>query len=262
MGGGIFIWYKKRYLRILIPYLVIYVPYCLIFMLLGKYSIVDSILCLSTLEYWLFHRGAWFVSLILVLYIFAPLFYMLLSGNRRILFALGIIAIIMVLSNISFVNSGSNMIMANVQGALERTPSFIFGMALAFACKSQKSVSVFWIIMLAIIWIFSLKVFHIAAVEWLLVPSILYMSYYFLRLFNFQWIMNSMTFLGKISLESYLTNITLNSILLLLIPAYISSSVFYGRYLEYGIVVVIGLISAFLIHQMSVRIMKINEINN
>lgn len=261
-GGGIFIWYKKRYLRILIPYLIVYVPYCIIFLLLGKYSVVDSILCLSTLEYWLFHRGAWFVSLILVLYFIAPLLYMLLSGNRRIAFALGMIAIIMVLGNISLKDFGSNVIMANVQGALERTPSFIFGMVLAFYCKSQKSVSVFWIIMLAILWIISSKVFHIAAVEWLLVPSILYMSYYFLRLFNFQWIMKSITFLGNISLESYLTNITLNSILLLLIPAYITSSVFYGRYLEYGIVVVIGLTSAFLIHQMSVSIMKKIEINN
>ena len=49
--------YQKRFYRIYIPYLMVYLTYCLVFILLGKYTIGDSILCISTLEYWLFHKG-------------------------------------------------------------------------------------------------------------------------------------------------------------------------------------------------------------
>ena len=98
--GGYLLYYKKRFQRILVPYFLIYVPYCIVYMLIGKYSIVDSILCLSTLEYWLFHRGAWFVSLIIVLYLIVPLFYRCIKGAFYWLLPFCLIVIIMVLSNL------------------------------------------------------------------------------------------------------------------------------------------------------------------
>lgn len=54
--------------------------------------------------------------------------------------------------------------------------------------------------------------------------------------------------LGMVSLESYLTNISINKLLLYLIPNYIDSRIFYGRYLEYTFVIVAGLFIAFLIN--------------
>lgn len=92
--------YKRRIYRIYIPYLMVFIPSCLVFMLLGEYSVCDSIFCLSTLEYWLFHRGAWFVSLIVLLYLVAPFLYRALIGKHKWIIALGIIIALMILSDI------------------------------------------------------------------------------------------------------------------------------------------------------------------
>ena len=79
--GGVVTYCKRRFYRIFIPYGFIFIPYCLIFLFLGIYTIADSLLCITALEYWFYHRGAWFVSLIIFLYIVAPLLYKLLSND-------------------------------------------------------------------------------------------------------------------------------------------------------------------------------------
>ena len=99
-----FPFYKKRFFRIFVPYFIIYIPYCLIFILLSLYSIGDSLLCLSTLEFWLFHRGAWFISLIIILYLFVPFLYKGFSTQYKWLIAVGIITVLVILRNINIVS--------------------------------------------------------------------------------------------------------------------------------------------------------------
>lgn len=247
--GSYIIWYKKRFLRILIPYLIVYVPYCIVFQLLGKYSVVDSVLCLSTLEYWLFHRGAWFVSLILVLYLITPLLHKCLSCNHRWLWAFCFIVSLMVLSNIDIEGTAPTNVLNNIQWAFGRVPSFILGMAISKDCKSDAKISAFWILLTTVLWVILAKIFHLAATAWMIVPLLVFLSVVFIKLLSKVSVAyNSLTLLGKMSLESYLTNITVNSLLLALIPTYISSNIFYGRYLEYSIVVVFGLMSAYIVH--------------
>ena len=85
-----------------------------------------------------------------------------------------------------------------------------------------------------------------------MIPIVLYIFIPLLKMLDKSGIDKSLNFLGKISLESYLTNITLKSILGVLIPAYISMS----QYLEYAIIVVVGLLLAYYVHNVAKKILS------
>lgn len=248
--------YKKRFYRIFIPYFMIYIPYCLIFILLDRYSIRDSILCLSTLEFWIFHRGAWFISLIIILYIISPFLYKVLLGKSKWLIAIGIIAILTILRNIPLADQSYSNVLYNGQLALARVPSFIIGLAIGPYCKEGKQISSLYMLLLCCICIITSKYIGIWKCPWLIVPILLYIFILMIKLIENLWINKCFKFLGKISLESYLTNITLKSILAALIPAYISSPVFYGKYLEYAIIIVAGLLLAYYVHNVAKKILS------
>lgn len=84
---------------------------------------------------------------------------------------------------------------------------------------------------------------------WIIVPLVIFVLIKIIeRLPASISVLNSV---GKISLESYLTNISINKLFIVLIPHYICSNVFYGRYLEYSIVIVLGLLLAFMVNKLS-----------
>ena len=248
--------YKRRIYRIYIPYLMVFIPSCLVFMLLGEYSVCDSIFCLSTLEYWLFHRGAWFVSLIVLLYLVAPFLYRALIGKHKWIIALGIIIALMILSNIPVEDQSSTSVPYNIQSAFSRTPSFIIGLTIGPSCKEGEQLTVTKMAIFIFVSIISSIILGFWKCLCLIVPILLYILTPLIRWSKGSWIDKSLHFLGKISLESYLTNITLNGILIVLIPAYITSPVFYGRYIEYSIVVVVGVLLAYVIYNASQRVVK------
>lgn len=253
-GGASY--YKRRLSRIFIPYLMIYIPYCIFMMLMGKYTIGDSLLCLSTLEYWVSHRGAWFVSLILVLYLLSPLLFRLLESKSKWLHVTIIIAVIMTICNWPGVEASGSGFMRNVCFALGRVPSFVLGMAAGQACLRDKKITAAWCILPVVLYVVCVKIFSIyEGLAWMLMPLMTYLLVWFLRLIkNISWCVCAFNFLGKISLESYLTNITINSILMTLIPAFIVSPLFYGRWLEYSIVIAGGLMVAFYVNEVSSKL--------
>ena len=251
--GGV-LWYKKRLNRIIIPYLIVYIPYSIVMLLQGKYTMGECLLCLSTLEYWVSHRGAWFVSLILVLYLLSPQLFIMMKSKGRWLYEGLIIVGIMAICN-SVEPSGSGFV-SNVVFALGRVPSFLLGMGLGNLCQQNRKISASWIIMPVVLYVVFVKVcavYH--ALAWMLIPLMTYLFILFLKLTKaITCCVRAFNFLGKISLESYLTNITLNSLLQTLIPAYVASSLFYGRWIEYTIVVVVGLIVAYYVNKISSQI--------
>ena len=248
--------YKKRFYRIYIPYLMVFIPSCLIFMLLGEYSLYDSILCLSTLEYWLFRRGAWFVSLIVLLYLVAPFLYRALNGEHKWIIAMAIVIALMILSNIPIEDQSSTSVPYNIQRAFSRTPSFIVGLTIGRSCKEGKQLTVTKMAIFIFVSIISSIILGFWKCLWLIVPILLYILTPLIRWSKGSWVDKSLHFLGKISLESYLTNITLNGILIVLIPAYITSPILYGRYIEYTIVVVAGILLAFIINNAAQRVIN------
>lgn len=61
------------------------------------------------------------------------------------------------------------------------------------------------------------------------------------------WIGKIMVLMGKISLESYLLNISINALLTVLISqnSLSESPLLFGNYLQYAIVIIIGALLAF-----------------
>lgn len=246
MNGGGVTYYKKRTYRILIPYLLVYIPYCLILLSLGEYSFSDCLLCFATLEFWLFHRGAWFVSLILLLYLFSPLLFRLLDSRYKWISVIVIVSIIIVLCNIP-VQEGSNSVLSNLQFAFSRMPCFVLGMAVGKNCKENKTISLWWLFIVAALALVERKILGMtSAMAWATTPFITYLLIIVIKLTQrFVALNKAYLFLGKISLESYLTNITIKTLLLILIPTYFNSPIFNGRYLQYAIVIVFGLLAAY-----------------
>ena len=70
-------WYLKRFKRLLIPYTLSYVPLCVLRGIIRGDSLLNIIGDISTLSFWTRHSGAWFVALIIPLYIIAPFLYSL-----------------------------------------------------------------------------------------------------------------------------------------------------------------------------------------
>lgn len=230
-------------------------------LLLKNYSFFDCLLCLGALEFWLFHRGAWFVSLIIVLYLLSPLLYQLLTRKYKWLILSLFILLLMILCKISFEDRSNTNVMYNIQFAFSRVPCFLVGMSIGKLCKDNYYCSFVWPILLFSLGWSLQKFFHInSCTEWLTLPLFLYLIFLCMNsLSNTPKIDSLLKTLGGISLESYLTNICINNMLILLIPTYLSSRLFYGRYLEYLVVIVVGLLLAFYISALYKAIIRVND---
>ena len=249
---GYVIYCKRRCYRIFVPYLLIFIPYSIFYLLLHKYTIVDSLLCVSALEYWFFHRGAWFVSLIVVLYLLAPTLYKKASRKGKCFYVGVFIFVIMVLCKMPDEGVSHTNVVQNMQFACGRMPSFMMGMAVAQECMDKNKVSVIWLLALAIAGVVLAKFFSLGfGTAWMIIPLMMWLFVVLLNLAETTWLDIALLFLGGISLESYLTNISINSALSAVIPDQLYSTVFYGKYLQYAIVVVAGLVLAYYIKKWS-----------
>lgn len=253
---NLLLWYKKRFYRIFTPYLLIYFPYCIILLFLKRYNVCDCLLSLSALEYWFFHRGAWFVSLILFLYLLSPVLFRIISCKNTWVVSILFIVTLTFLSNITIENSASSSLINNIRIAFSRAPSFIVGMAIAPGCKSGKSFPSPLLLVLASLGVATRLLFNInQGLEWTVVPLIVSMAIVLIKaMYNIRWINKSLSVLGGISLESYLTNITLNSLFIVIIPTYFNSPFFYGRWFEYCLVLIVGVTLAISIKNTVIRI--------
>lgn len=125
-------WYVKRFKRLIIPYSLSYVPICIFKgMFLGN-SLLSILGDISTLSFWTRHRGAWFVALIIPLYLIAPIIYKLFrrasSDMNKFLIMISLVGLCVFLSLYNFEGVEYHGIIYNIQFALSRVPSFIFGM--------------------------------------------------------------------------------------------------------------------------------------
>ena len=73
--GSVALWYRKRYLRILLS--------CLIVQLLFVRSegIIEFLSFFTGISFWTSHKGFWFVDLLIVLYLVFPVFFRLAKSR-------------------------------------------------------------------------------------------------------------------------------------------------------------------------------------
>lgn len=85
-NGNRFEFYKKRFIRVIIPYLFIGgFWYGIKYLICGKGDVAQFLYELSTLSFWIEHKGAWFVAAIIPFYLFYPLLFKWLENGRRVL---------------------------------------------------------------------------------------------------------------------------------------------------------------------------------
>ena len=154
------------------------------------------------------------------------------------------------------VDVDNNSVVNNIQSALIRVPCFIVGMTIGQACKEGKSIHSVWLLLLALIGIMFSKVFSFeGGTIWMIIPFFIYLVIILLKWLNSVTLIDKiLLFLGGISLESYLINISLNSLLGTIIRDYGNSRLFYGNYFQYSVVIVLGLFAAFYINKLSLII--------
>lgn len=88
MGGGTRNkkdeFYKRRFQRVIAPYLLIAATWYGIKYLLIQQNPTGFFYELSTLSFWIDHQGAWYVAMLVPVYLIFPLFYNWVEdGNRQ-----------------------------------------------------------------------------------------------------------------------------------------------------------------------------------
>ena len=77
---GIAAWYRKRFVRLFVPYLIIFAPALYISMSDGDcLNWGGYLLNLSTISYWIDKTGCWFVDILVPIYLLTPLWNRLLE---------------------------------------------------------------------------------------------------------------------------------------------------------------------------------------
>lgn len=255
--GGAFClknWYTKRFYRIWIPYTLVHIPFWLLLIFWGQFNFMNEIYKYSTIQYWTEHKGAWYIALIIPLYLCTPFIFKLFEKSRHRLVLLCILLLLLIaLCNIDFsfitIEKYPTMI-DNCQWAIFRCMSFFIGMYMAPFIELKKSVN-FYLISGSFLILY--LIIHIIFPEffmgWALVVPICIIFVLIIENAKSRWLTGLFTFLGGISLESYLTNINLNPIMNEIIIKYkIEGTIFTGHYLEYALVIIIGLTLSYLIN--------------
>lgn len=244
MENGLIQWYKKRYIRILVPYILITsLLYPLRLLLGGDFGIWDFLLHITTLEFWIYHKGAWFVAMLFPLYLITPLIARLFDRiKQRFLVMFVLMIVFLILSKIHI----DNNIVQNIQFVFARIPIFLLGLGIAPWIKEGVAINLLTIISFTVI---SLLLWHFLGLQSVgSIPLLIMLG----CLLDLECKLTAFsvffTFMGKISLESYLTNIYLGSMM--------RNVNHMGKYL---IIILLGIFLAFIFHKLSVSIMSLTS---
>lgn len=206
-GISISKWWKRRYLRIILPCLLLIIPIkCLLSLWgkpIGEYSLLFE---LSGFGFVFGKSPLWFVTSILFLYIFTPLIDLLLGGGRKYKWSICI-----VLSVACFVAAYTFLVDSKWGFMLQRWPSYFIGWSLAPVIKEQKTASI-WItivlplLMYAILYGVNNRLGTHFSLFWLQGLSMVMLFTYLLDKVRNKTLSSILSFMGVISLESYVTN--------------------------------------------------------
>lgn len=257
-------WFRKRMIRIFVPYAICYfILQGIKGILYGSFDFWSELYLFSTLDYWLHHRGYWFIALIIPLYFLAPLINSTLNRcQNRIGGGSLIILGLLILTSIYIdpVANSFNEFLYNAQSAFKRATNFILGMMIAPYCKARLSIKPLKTCLIFIS-LFSFQVFlreyygiYIFC-NWCLIPILLIFFCRILSICNRDtkaWAF--ITWMGAASLESYITNGSTQGIARYIASCFPESNIFYGHYVEYALVIVLGLSSAYIFHIWSSKI--------
>lgn len=251
---NLFIWYKRRFIRLLLPYVVIALPIYLFDYWINNESICEILLRFSTISFWTKHNASWFVALLIPLYLLTPFLSILIESTQKYrggVIALLILAIEVFLYSPILGNNDYNTIGGNIRFVSYHLPAFFVGYWAAPYIKMKKHINPALIIVLPTFLFVFLYILGIPKQPILLYP--LMGGFCFILPFIEKCapkLLKSISFMGRISLESYLTNTMLPSVISFVGITYFSEyqRLNYGNYLYYVMILVIGIWLAYLVN--------------
>ena len=249
-------WLRKRAIRIFIPYAVVLIIVRLLSLPTEHSPWGEWLLYFSTIRFWTHHEGLWFVALLTILYPLAPALFRLLESSRhRLTTAIALIVVILIVTNLPNPAEGTltGNIIHNLQYACQHIVSFVIGMYIAPFIRREVSVNAIYIIggsvVLALLFHFFTKdVFYF----WIyILPSVIVLCTCLKWLSDSSWIYRFFQWLGILSLESYVANIEVRGLFIAYLTPWQDSPLFTGHYLDYALVLIIGMILAQLSNKLS-----------
>lgn len=258
-GVGYQNWYKKRLVRIFVPYALTQIPYWGFYIIKGNFDLIDSLYEFSTIAFWVRHTGMWYIALLIPLYLLTPFLYKLLeSTSHRIKLAVVLMVSVLVLCNLDIYtdNHLAMNIIKNVQWAFGRTVSFIFGMAIAPAVKQGVKVNGLYIVLATVVLIPTLR-FLSFGWYWCLFAIMIFCFVKYLDILPSKGKAYSfLQFMGIISLESYIFNGYVRY-MFMDSSIYTSNSIWlYGHYLDYFMIFIIGTMLSYMVNQVSTKLIN------
>lgn len=241
---GIIRWYRVRYIKLLVPYLIMALPYYF-WAAVIKHGVWGSFFsCVSTVEYWRTGGGIWFVGAIIPLYLIIPWWHRLLSGMRyRWVPTLAVLVALICLGQWRH---------------MSEVAFFFVGYWLGKPVSEKKSANMaIWVLIPIVLYVLCKK---LPALDWVPRSLLLVIPILFLATFTFdkvgQWFKRPFQFMGKISLESYIANVMLPGILAYIPWVVNGVNLNAGNRLLYLSVVVFGILIACLVHRLSEFLLK------
>jgi len=200
--GSVALWYRKRYLRILLPSLIVQLLF------VRTDCITEFLSFFVGTSFWTNHRGFWFVDLLIILYFMFPIIFKLSKYRIGGAFLLVLCFMLFILPNIK---DWDNEVMKNICDVCQYVPSFVWGVAIFPMVKNHKEINWQYVLLSCIIGYVAFKflshLFHLQLYPGIftsciiLIGSVSFFTHTFQRL-------GLLSFMGKISLESYLINVS------------------------------------------------------
>ena len=243
-------WYKRRYLRILVPYLLFSIPIYGLFAMMDHLDFAEYIRRVFFLSFWTEGWGLWYLAMLIPLYFFAPLVIKLLMGEKRDLWFAVFVLSAEIYAYFAF---GGNRDVYFTRFVISRLPSFFIGIYMAQAICEGRKIPV-WLVLYLPLFIYILlhtfnhnlgtRFFYL----WLLPLPISTIGVWLIE--RFTWMQSLFGFLGSISLELYCTHVFLPVLIVRVMDVPPSMLTFWGG-VGLSIVISIG------IHRISTPIISV-----
>lgn len=243
--GEVYHWYIKRYKKLFIPFLMLAIPFFAYQTISGGHNIWFFITRITTIEFWISGDGAWFVSPLVVLYLIAPWWKMLLQATK-LSTVLSMLAFFAVLCFGDLVKNHSSEICF-----------FFLGFWIGPYVLEGRTIRWIPIVIGSIVLYLSFRL--IPALQSyqrsiFLVPLFIVLP---CLLFDLPWmkrINKVFGLMGTISLESYLCNIFLPMIFIQ--SSWVRNIHFWNNNIGYLLVAVVGIALAYAVHRFSQKILS------
>lgn len=254
-------WYKVRFLKLGVPYLVFAIPMYSYLALQSHLSVANLILHISTISYWTSGWGLWFVAMLVPVYLTAPFVYKVVRSRYSVPFVIVLVLLTFILANLPKLRV-LNPFCNNIIFCYMRYPSFLLGMMSAHVILSGGSYrksSHHLSLLSSLFIVLSLSIFlvwegnqTVLSIYWILLIPVVFILIGSLRLITNKWLIYFNEFIGKISLESYCTNVFLTGELMSFLH-------FFPFPVSYLVASLFSIVISFILHSISSYILHLTS---